>query len=314
MGLSRRQLFTTLGIVPPPGPRLHKRTIRAWTDLELWRLNRDPHFRSSFWGSAFPVGPGNHCGRFALYSLMNLPDSEPPHPKLVATARAGKDVENQITYRWARAGITVGGSCSLNEDVEPAQLRLQDPEHWLSCAIDSCLDLRPDWPAVCPVDVKSKPDKTINELRVGAASYDPRHRAQVISYVHVCRLNHEAMGWADMGLEPANGGFLYYCSRDNPTNAVEFWIEYDEAEVENALTLLQQWRIGYEKGILPERPKAWRWTEQPCKWCDLKKLCKADVKDGVTDLFLSGVNRYAVGVNPSYDARKVHAQVLRRWQ
>lgn len=270
-------------------------------------------FRSSFWGGSFPVGSG-HCGRQAIYRLMNLPDTEPAHPKLAATAGAGKGVEQQITYRWGRAGLTLGGSVPLEEGGPEEQLRLVDSRYWLSTAIDSVLDLRPDWPAVVPVDIKSKAEKVIEEMRLGATDYDPVHAAQVVCYCYIARLYHEEMGWAAMGLKPAEGGFIYYVSRDNPANAREFWIEYRESDVNDALLMLQEWKDSFLENRLPERPKAWRWTEHPCKWCDVKKLCKADVKDDVENIRESGVIDYAKGVDPKYDFEEIRAKVLKRWE
>ncbi len=313
MPLSRRELFLKCGIVPPPGPRLHKRTIQAYQDLSRESLNTG-RFHSSFWGGSFPAGKATQCGRLALYTLLNLPETEPDHPKLVATSLSGKAAENQITYRWAKAGISITGVAIPDDEEQPReQLRLQDPSCWLSCAIDDVLDLRPDWPAVIPVDIKSKPDRTIEEMKVGAAGIDPRHYAQVVAYVHVCRLHHEAMGWDKLGLEPSAGGFIYYCSRDNPSNAIEYWVEYKEEEVEHAIEMLSEWRELFISKQLPERPKAWRWTEQPCKWCDLKKRCKADVQAGVTDLFASGAIEIAKESDDKYDPESIHKKVRARW-
>jgi hypothetical protein len=303
---TRRELFIRLGIIDDPDiPTLHKRTIRSWSALAQKRMKEGGRFRSAFWGGMFPAGDVKHCGRAAMYGLLNLPETEPDHPKLMATSQAGKDVENQIIGIWREAGLSIAGE---NED----QLRLQDPRYWYSAALDDVLDLRPEVNFVVPVDVKSKKDDVINEMKVGLIEADPRHRAQVIGYIHVCRLKHNEI-WGDTGLEPSRGGFVYYVSRDNPANAFAFWVPYVEDEVADALKLLSDWKEKFTSGELPERPKDWRWTEQPCKWCDFKKRCKADVKEGVTSLADSVAVAQAKEIRPEYDVQKIHARVLQRW-
>lgn len=314
MGLSRKRLFTALGIIDEPGvPRLHRRTQWAYRELEHAKKNTG-RFRSSFWAGSFPAGPKLHCGRLALYRLMNIPEAGHAQPLLAAAARAGLDVENQITYRWGRAGITLGGSVPVEEGAPFEQLRLQDPRYWLSAAIDGTIDMRPEHPAVICVDVKSKREKFVNELKVGAKRPDPRHIGQVISNIHLCRLYHEEMGWAAMGLEPCNGGFVYYVSRDDPSNGKAFWVPYDETEIADALSLLSEWRDNFVAGELPARPKDWKWSQGPCQWCDFKKeVCKPDDKAGITSLTESISVKYGKSVDPTWDPTKIQEKVLERW-
>lgn len=301
MPTTRRKLFQNAGVIVRPGPNLHKRTSAQWiAQAEA----KPPYFRSSFWGSAFPAGDALHCGRKMLYSLMNPPSDEKIKPLREATAQAGHDVEKRITTLWHEAGITIADD----------QLRLQVPEYWVSCALDAVLDLRPEWPGVLPTDVKSKAEDKIKMLKTGALEMDPSHYAQVCSYIFVCRYHHEAMGWDKLGLEPARAGFVYYVSRDNPSNGVAFFIEPDEGEIEEALATLKTWKESFIAGEIPERPKAWRWTEQPCKWCDHKKLCKADVTHKITNLLDSHVVKDGKRVDKEYDAEKVHSKVLKRWE
>lgn len=301
MPTSRRKLFQNAGIVNRPGPNLHRLTTKQWiAQAEA----KDPYFRSSFWGGAFPTGDQLHCGRKALYSLMNTPSDEKIKPLREATAQAGFDVEKRITILWHQAGVTIA------ED----QLRLQVPEYWISCALDAVLDLRPEWPGVIPADVKSKSNDVIKELKVGLRDIEPAHYAQICAYIFVCRRHHERMGWDKLGLEPASAGFIYYVSRDNPSNGVAFWVEPDEEEIQQALATLTIWREAFVEGELPDRPKAWRWMEQPCKWCDFKKLCKADVTHKITNLMDSHVVKDGKRVDKEYDPEEVHSKVLKRWE
>jgi hypothetical protein len=314
MGLSRARLFTALGIIEEPGvPRLHRRTQWAYKELEFAKKNTG-RFRSSFWAGSFPAGDTPHCGRLSIYRLLNIPEANAAKPLLAAAARAGIDVENQITYRWGHAGITLGGSVPIAEGDRFEQLRLQDPEHWISAAIDGTLDMRPEHPAVVCVDVKSKREKFVNELKVGARKPDPRHVGQVVANIHLCRKYHEEMGWAAMGLEPCTGGFVYYVSREDPSNGKAFWVPYDATQIADAIARLDSWRESFSKGDLPARPKEMRWSEDPCKWCDFKKtICKPDDKEGVSSMFESHAIKYGKAVDSSWDPKKIQQEVLDRW-
>lgn len=306
---SRKELFTRLGIIDnPDAPSLHKLTIKAWQSRGSDEMEGG-RFKTSFWGGMFPAGiDEKHCGRKALYGLLNLPKTldEKPSPHLLATSQAGSDVEAQITSLWQKQGI------SLINLPDGEQLRLQDPRYWYSAAIDDVLDLRPEVNFVVPTDIKSKKEDVLNAIKRNQVA-DPKHKAQVIGYIHVCRLKHEEMGWDKLGLERSQGGFVYYVSRDNPSNAVAIWVPYVEAEVAGALKLLDEWRESFLKNQLPQRPKDWRWTENPCKWCDFKKRCKQDNKDGVTDLFESTAVKIAQKQDPDYDPSKIRDKVVERW-
>lgn len=335
--VSRKELFARLGIIDhPDAPSLHKLTIKAWQmrgDHEM----ENGRFRTSFWGGMFPAGiDEKHCGRKALYGLLNLPKTldEKPSPHLLATSRAGSDVEAQITALWDKLGISLVQICHTEkQEIDPEtkqpvvclkggigcpvdhsqQLRLQDPRYWYSSAIDDVLDLRPEVNFVVPVDIKSKKEDVLNSIKRNQVA-DPKHKAQVIGYIHVCRLRHEEMGWDKMGLERSQGGFVYYVSRDNPSNAVAIWVPYVEEEVAGALALLEEWRDSFLKNQLPQRPKDWRWTENPCKFCDFKKRCKQDNKDGVTDLFESTTIKIAQRQDPDYDPEAIRQKVIERWK
>lgn len=304
MGVSRQELFGKLGIARP-GPKLRHITAAAFESYGKQQLNTG-RFRSAFWGGMFPSGNQLHCGRHALYSLLNLPQSKPSNAKLQATSESGSAAEGIIVRRWEAAGLTLGGNFEAGE-----QVRLQDPEYWISSALDAVLDLRPDWNAVVPVDVKSKKNEIIEQMKFGQSEADPAHRAQVMCYIHMCRLHHEREGWAALGLEPARGGFVFYVSRDDPSNCFDYWVPWDEDEAHDALERLKEWRENFVARTLPPREKSWRWTELPCKWCDYKPLCKQDMKEDVADLAQSNTVRAA---GAGYDFESTREQVLKRWE
>lgn len=313
--MNRRELFERAGIVEPRGPRLHKRTIKAYMAYEQAQLN-EGFFHSSFWGGSFPAVQ-KPCGRLAMYKLMNLPETEPASPKLAGTSHQGLAAEAFVTARWAAAGMSLVHAPPGNEPhmLPPdKQLRLKDETVWLSTAIDDVLDLRPDWGCVTPTDVKSKSEQVINEMRQGVTMWQPEHRAQVVCYTYLCRKYHVALGWDKLGLLPSEGGFLYYVSRDNPSNGIEFWVEYDEGEVMEAVALLAVWRENYLAEKLPPRDKAWRWTEKPCQWCDFKKVCKEDNRAGIEFLRDSKAIELALAADEQYNFDQVKKRVTDRWK
>lgn len=306
--MNRRELFTKAGILEPPGPRLHKRTVKAYTEYEQAQLDKG-FFHSSFWGGAFPALE-KPCGRQAMYKLMNLPKTEAAHPKLAATSHQGLAAEEFVTARWAAAGMSLVHP-KLPKD---QQLRLKDESIWLSSAIDDVLNLLPDWDCVTPVDVKSKAEQVIEDMKRGNTPYQPEHRAQVVCYTYLCRLHHADQGWGELGLRPAQGGFIYYVSRDNPANGIEFWVDYDEDEVVEAVATLEAWRESFIEGKLPARNKDWKWLDQPCKWCPLKKRCKEDDRNGVEDLADSVAIKQAKEVDSQYNYEEVKEKVIERWR
>lgn len=307
--MNRKELFERAGILEPSGPRLHKRTIKAYMAYEQDQLG-EGFFHSSFWGGAFPAVE-KPCGRKAMYNLMNLPKTDPASPKLAGTSHQGLAAEAFVTARWAAAGMSLVQPVGTKKR---SQLRLKDKTVWLSTAIDDVLDLRPDWDCATPVDVKSKADRIIDDMKLGGTMWQPEHRAQVICYTYLIRKFHVELGYAKLGLRPAEGGFIYYVSRDNPAHGIEFWVEYDEEEVDVALSLLAEWRENYIEGILPPRDKSWRWMEQPCKWCDFKKICKEDNRNGIERLEDSVALPLALVADPQYNFGEVKEQVIKRWE
>lgn len=277
MGLSRRQFWMALGKVSD-GPRLEPMTHRAYVTEEerIWReVDESPHGRpwhTSFHASQFPGGESDkRCARKSLYVLMNTPEVEPFKPMNRAIMDIGQALERQIVYRWGRYGRTIGGSVPLSPNGPIYQLGLEDDEHWLTGSSDAVLDLRPHWDSVLPVDIKGKDQDKIDLMKIGALSYDLNHYLQIQAYMYLCRVNHISMGWDAMGLEPARGGVIFYASRQRPRHTAEFYVSYDEKFVEAGLARLREWKQLFLDNSLPERPKEWKWTEQPCKWCPFKK-------------------------------------------
>ena len=316
---TRTQFFEHFGIIGQ-APDLDLITKEAYEALEekIWKnnLNSSPHGRpwfTSFHASAFP-GREKPCGRLALYTLLDIPNPEPAPPFLVATGDIGKAVEYQIVYRWGLRGITIGGSVPLWDGANMSQVKFEDDDTWLTGSSDAILDLRPELDYVVPVDVKSKKHEIVQEMQLGRRLYEEKHYLQLQAYLYLCNLFHRDMGWQEMGLNPAEGGYIYYASRQDPRTAHAFFVKIDWELINRGRTLLQDWRDMFLQNSLPERPKEWRWTEEPCKWCPMKKYaCKPDNKDKITDLRESNAIKFAKELRLNYNYDEIKQEVIDRW-
>jgi len=314
---TRTEFFRKLGVITP-GPDLDAVTEQAYL-LEEDKAhkkdnNRKPSGRA-FYASMFPGGVDERrCARHALYTMIGTPNPEPIKPMGRAVIEMGKAAEKQIVWRWGRMGLLLGNiDVPDREDKYLPQLAFQDPDTWLAGYADAVLDIRPRWKYVLPVDVKSKSHEKVQALKAGAADYDPDHYKQLQAYIYLCRKYHEFLGWDKMGLLPAAGGFIYYVSRDNPRFTKPFYVPYDEQFVNAGIERLAEWKQNFLNDELPERPKSWRWTQPPCQYCNLKKLCKQDTKDGVTVLSKSNVVQLSERLIEGFDLDKVRKEVMKRW-
>lgn len=315
--LSRRDLLFALGILHY-GPEIDALTNRAYVDYEdkVWRGNLDnrPHghpWATSFHASSFPGEKA--CGRKALYTMLDTASAEPSPPMLRATGEVGKAVESQIIFRWGQAGLLVAGSCPLRDGGRYSQVGFEDEDLWLTGSCDAILGI-PDFPYALPVDIKSKAKDKIEQMRVGALSYDPKHYAQVQAYCYLATKFYDEMGWKEMGLLPPVGGIIYYVSRDNPRFTKEFFVDINWDFINAGIENLKIWRESYLSDTLPDRPKEWRWTEDPCHWCNFKKFaCKPDYKAKVTKLSLSNAHEFTKSIRPDYNPIEIREEVESRW-
>lgn len=302
--MDRESFFRSAQIVKD-GPSLDGWTEQAYKNVEEKRWKNDNHFSSSFYCSLYP-GSEKNCRCRALYKLLNIPELKPMEPKGVGVTEVGKCVEEQIVERWHKMGILLGPE-------PPKQLYIEDENTWMTGYIDAVLNLMPDWYYVLPVEIKSKKNNAIEYMKIGGQSYDEKHYNQLQAYILWCIRNHNKMGWNKLGLMPAKGGIIYYVSREDPRNTHEFYVEFDEALARDAEDQLKLWKQSFLNDELPERPKEWRWTEEPCKWNPYKKLCKADYKDKIVKLSESNAVKFAMEHNPSYNLDKIKERIKERW-
>ena len=305
MGISREQLFRSLGVITD-GPDLDRWTQDAY-EQEAHRVwKEDDYFATSFHASNYP-GQEKSCGRKALYNLMNFPDPEPISAKGYGVMEAGKAIEEQIVERWAKAGLLLGPEY-------PEQLRIEHEGLWLTGYIDAVLDLRPEWPYALPVEIKTKKNTVIEYMKVGGQSYDEKHYMQLQAYLCYCIRNHYKMGWDKLDLREAQGGIIYYVSRDDPRNTHSFYVEADGGIMAEANARLAAWKDFFEQDWLPPRNKEWKWTEEPCKWCPFKKnVCKPDHLAGIVNLTESHGVEVAKEHSDSYNPEQVQRRVKEKW-
>jgi hypothetical protein len=287
----------------------YEKVARSRWALSIQEAPHGKRWHTSFHASRFPSHEAASCDRAAMYEMLAVPPPKPASPSLVAISDAGKDIEVQIVTRWYSAGILLS-----HPPTDPVQLGFEDHEHWLTCSFDAILDLRPDWDAVHPVDVKGKDHSVVEAMIAGNKGPELRHVQQVTAQTYLARMHHERMGWDELGFEKARGASLLYVSRARPMTMQEFYIQYDEDAVNIGLERLERRQQQFVDEELPERDPSWQWMEDPCRWCDFKSYCKKDVRKGVTELEQSAAVAGARKVNPFYEYSLVRQAVLDRWK
>lgn len=303
MGITREELFRALHIVED-GPNLDKFIEIAYKKFEQDKLN-DRWLTSAFYASNYPGEKG--CGRQALYKLMNIPEEEPSiNSNGRAIMDAGKGIESSLVEKWQNLGILL--------NPYPDQLKIEFDGLWLAGYIDAILNLYPDWDAVMPIEVKTKSEKVIEQMKVGAKDYDELHYNQLQAYIFYCINEHDKNGWGELDLKPARGGIILYISRDNPRNMVHFYVEADTELMLSANAKLGLWKQHFLNDDLPLRPKEWKWTQEPCKWCPFKKnICKPDHLEGIVKLSESHGVAFAKNIDPSYNLDNIRERISERW-
>lgn len=279
------------------------------------QANDSPHghpWHVSFHASQFPGDDPMACPRQSLYRMMDFIQDAPANRMLHVTAAAGKGIEVELVSKWHEAGILI----SAPPD-ETIQTGFEIPDAWLTGSVDSVI-LPPGWNKPLPVEVKSKFQREIDKMKVGARGPDPGHITQIKAQLGLVRAAQESgQLWADLDL--VTHGFIYYLSRDNPIHTAEFRVDYDEKFFEQGIERLKEWRDLFERNILPSpvlgarHPMGWRWSYPPCQFCNYKKTCKLDHEQRLFELTESvGVTR-TQRHRPEYDPAKARFRVGRRW-
>lgn len=307
---SRNELYSRLGLRPHIANSILDVAYKT-EEEQIWRedLQSSPHgqhWHTSFHASSFPGDDKKACGRKAIYTLMNIPPTEPINRLARTTGDVGKAIEEQLVWRFYRSGVLL----SAKPDDEH-QLTFEDKENWLSGSVDAVIKTPSKKPRPLPVEVKGKDGEIIFEMQSKKRSYDKIHRNQILTYIGLAKEQQEYY-WPE--LAPIVDGELLYVSRNRPSETHTYRFDYDAGFMQEGREKLRQWRDAYLDELLPERPRSWRWTEQPCKWCNWKKVCKLDYKEKVSKLPESNTIQHAKEVRKGeYDYEKTRRAVLDRW-
>jgi CRISPR/Cas system-associated exonuclease Cas4 (RecB family) len=307
--LTRNELWNRLQLIRTIEPINQRAFVKA--EDERWRNeNQAPHgnpWHVSFHASQFPGDDPLACPRKALYTMMNFPEQQAFSRKSRHLMSIGLAIEQDLVDAWYRAGILL--SAAPEDDF---QTGFEFPEVWLTGSVDSVIKI--DGRAV-PVEIKTKSAEVIAEMQVGKKGPDPRHVSQLKVQIALARTSGK---WDD--LKPITHGFLYYLSRNDPTQTAEFRVDYDEHFFDAGIEKLRRWRGWFEEGLLPSidstkrHPMGWRWSYEPCKWCPFKKTCQEDHKEGISDLMESNGVFKAGRIRDDYDAETARLKVLARWK
>jgi hypothetical protein len=189
------------------------------------------------------------------------------------------------------------------------QTNFIDTEHWLSCSPDAIIN-QPTKNKPHPVEVKGKDPHVLDDMINGRKSFDPEHRKQLLTQVGLTRENQSEL-WP--GLEQCDNGTILYVARNRPGITHEFKFKHSNEFMEQGREKLLEWKQNYLEEHLPPRPKSWKWTEQPCKWCKFKKICKQDYKEEVDNLKESNTIEHTINVRGQYDYDAVRYATLERW-
>jgi hypothetical protein len=361
MGLSRGELFARLGLIEEVDP-LVTEAYDFWEQIELLEKDRghshgDP-WHISFHGSAFPGDNPVACGRHQLYRMMDIPRGTFSR-KSRQLMDMGKDSEVQIVKRLWRAGFLVSSPPLPGVH----QTQFEDPDHMLTSTVDAIVlhprsvnpfvvelkQIYADHVAEMRNLVRDVHDQYVRQVKcqIGMAyEAGPQVRLRCFNTgrLAICFDRAQDGPWIcpqhghgdclrEIEIEPPTHGYLYYVSRDNPLDKLEYYFEYDPEFMATGRRKLAQWRDAFLADELPatqfsdkrfSHPFGWTWTRSqkmpnsPCHWCDFGDICREDHKlavqrQGKIRLSESAGIDLARGIRPEYDFQAVRSAVLARW-
>lgn len=349
-GLSRLGLWAEIAGVSVVEPIL----LRAYEREEerIWRGGEEsPHgspWYTSFHASQFPGDEPYACARAAVYGLMGLPNAVPFVPRVRAMFDLGKNLELDWVRRFASEGTLLSADQTAGEQF---QTGFADRKHWLTGASDVII-LPPFWNKSHCIEIKTTSHEKVMAMRDNLQATPNQHSKytrQLKTYislaheqpfaptVHVCESSwavtkeivpgsplrwcpvHEGIDCtvARITLDPPDDGTLIYSSREEPLTTASYYFSLDEEMMAAGRKRLAAYRDAFLAGELPLHPRdkeKAKWSIEPCKWCDYKKLgCKADFTGKVTKLADSNVIAGAKEIRPDYSYEEARANVLARW-
>ncbi len=316
--LTRAEFFTRLQLIRVVEPTVD--LAYRISEAKLLQEGGDdaPHgnpWHVSFHGSQFP-GSEKSCGRAALYRMMDFPSSESTPRHLRQTAEQGKAIEASIVTAWARAGMLLTSADPYN------QTGFELPEAWLTSSVDAVI-LPPGRNRPLPVEIKNRSAKVIAEMQVGARGPFEDHISQLKVQIAFVRLYQEKFELWPL-LDLVTHGMIYYVSRDYPLDTAEFRVDFDAKFFNDGVERLKSFRLDFDADTIPElnpgkrtskfgHPHGWKWSYPPCQWCNFKKTCQLDFREGNTSLSNSIGVRRAKLVRKDYDPEAALRRVYSRW-
>jgi hypothetical protein len=349
-GTTREEFFGQLGQFRLVDPVIRQAYLEVEKSIMAEDLEGSPHgdvWHTSFHASEFPGDDERACGRYALYSMMNVPQVDEIDDCGRAIMDAGKDAEMQQVRRLYRAGFLI----SAHPD-EDRQTGWMEPQSFLTGNTDG-IQVLPFAGTGRILEFKGKDGKVIDEMRLGTKKPDTWHIKQVNAYIGMGN----AMGGIEFGrcresgrcyiqpgpYQPAifcpihgysqhcwelatlgaiEDGTLLYFARERPrTHTHEFHFKLDPRYLEAGRARLRLWMSMLQRGELPHDPAAkrhpfgWMWSIDPCDYCPYKKhVCKPDWKAGITRLEDSHMHEFSRRVSLAYRPDEARLATLRRWE
>lgn len=310
MGVSREQFMASVGAVDNFVQKLvvdsyENHASNDWSN----ELEQNPHgqpWHTSFHASSFPGDDPKACPRKSLYTMMGFPKDKKHSHRSISIMDAGKDIEARIVTMLHENGVLLS-----NPPWHEHQTGFEDRDVWLTGSVDAIV-LPPGWTSPHAIEVKTKSHEHVQAMIDGQRSWDDPHRRQLLTYIAMLNMESKKL-WPD--LKPVRDGTILYVSRAEPSVMMEYYFELDEAFFDEGKRKLAEWRDMFMEGVIPPRPKDWKWTDLPCKWCDHKKhTCKPDDKQKIEMLMESHGRAWAENVYGEYDGKAVRDSVLERWQ
>lgn len=247
---------------------------------------------------------------------MNIPDGQPFTGHGRAIMDAGKAIENEYVSRWEEDGVLIS-----RPPTDKHQTGFKDERYWLTGNLDAVIH-PPGWNRGHAVEIKSKDHDVIDSMKSGLKSYDEQHYYQLQVYLGFLQSNSDSL-YADYYLrrpesilrldKPVTTGSILYVSRNRPRHTHEFTFEFDLSVWVSGTSSLAAWREEFTRGNLPPRNPNWKWLDQPCKWCPVKRICKADDKQNKLRLSDSTAIDTAKQLRPDYEYLQQRKNVLERW-
>jgi hypothetical protein len=329
--LQRQEMLTRLQIIRP----LDDLTNWAYKTVEEKKhreqLDDAPHgdpWHVSFHASQFPGDHPMACPRQAVYGLMDFAKEAgdrkarnvPFDRKGRTIMSAGKAIEVELVQTFADAGILLSA-----KPTDKHQTGFEHKDGWLTGSVD-CVVCWPNTKLAIPIEVKSKYQRVIDEMKLGKRGPDLSHVFQIktqLALINIAMVGGKI--WQDYA--PPDHGYIFYLSRDEPSDTAEFRVNWDPKFFSAGIARLKQWKQYFLEDVLPESPKGkrttnfghpmgaegFKWSELPCAWCDYKKTCQLDFRQNIHTLSDSvGVSR-TKAARQNYDPEEAVKRVKARW-